>query len=191
MGVFIRTLIVCLIICVGYYFYMFLGKESYESLDTNKTTVSQDSNNYNRAPEPKKNDNEQLKPQMQKMKICFMSNDSAVHFVEREAENATLEGAINELLKGPTKYETAHGVYSEIPADVKLMWVKDENGKIIVNLTKNFEYGGGTSSIQNRIKQIKLTVDSFNQKKPVYLYLDGKQVEYMGGEGIYIEQPLN
>ena len=54
MGVFIRTLIVCLIICVGYYFYMFLGKESYEPLDTNKTTISQDSNNYNRAPEPKK-----------------------------------------------------------------------------------------------------------------------------------------
>ena len=60
-----------------------------------------------------------------------------------------------------------------------------------MNLTRNFEYGGGTKSIQNRIKQIKLTVDSFNLKKPVYLYLDGKQVEYMGGEGIYIEQPLN
>lgn len=191
MGVFIRTLIVCLIICAGYYFYVFLGKESYEPLDTNKTTVSQNSSNYNRAPEPKENDDEQLKPQMQKMKICFMSNDGAVHYVEREAQSPTLEDTINELLKGPTKYELAHGVYSEIPADVKLMWVKDEDGKIIVNLTRNFEYGGGTSSIQNRIKQIKLTVDSFNQKKPVYLYLDGKQVEYMGGEGIYIEQPLN
>ena len=191
MGVFIRTLIVCLIICAGYYFYVFLGKESYEPLDTNKTTISQSSNDYNRAPEPKTPANEPLEPQMQKMKICFLSNDSKVHYVEREVQSISLEGAINELLKGPSKYEKAHGVYSEIPEDVKLMWVKDENGKIIVNLTRNFEYGGGTNSIESRIKQLKLTVDSFNLKKPVYLYLDGKQVEYMGGEGIYIEQPLN
>ena len=191
MGVFIRTLIVCLIICAGYYFYVFLGKESYQPLDTNKTTVSQSSNEHNRAPEPKTPEDKVPQAQVQKMKICFLSNDSSVHYVERETKTATLEGAINELLKGPSKYEKAHGVYSEIPEDVKLMWVKDEHGKIIVNLTRNFEYGGGTNSIESRIKQLKLTVDSFNLKKPVYLYLDGKQVEYMGGEGIYIEQPLN
>ena len=175
MGVFIRTLIVCLIICAGYYVYMFLGKESYQPLNTNETTVTRE------EPEEKQ----------EEMQICFMSDENTTHYVRRKVDKATLEGAIEELLKGPTKYETSHGVYSEIPQDVKLMWVKDENGKIIVNLTRNFEYGGGTKSIQNRIKQIKLTVDSFNLKKPVYLYLDGKQVEYMGGEGIYIEQPLN
>ena len=189
MGVFIRTLIVCLIICAGYYLYAFLGKESYQALDTNKTTVSQKTENYEKLNKIQKEENQQ--PQMQKMKICFMSDENTTHYVERQVQNATLEGAIEELLKGPSKYESARGVYSEIPIDVKLMWVKDENGKIIVNLTRNFEYGGGTKSIQNRIKQIKLTVDSFNTKKPVYLYLDGKQVEYMGGEGIYIEQPLN
>ena len=189
MGVFIRTVIVCLIICVGYYVYVFLGKESYQPLDTNKTTVSQETDKYEKLNQIKKEENQQ--PQIQKMKICFMSDENTVHYVERETQNATLDAAIQELLKGPTKYETARGVYSEIPTDVKLMWLKDENGKIIVNLTRNFEYGGGTKSIQNRIKQIKLTVDSFNTKKPVYLYLDGKQVEYMGGEGIYIEQPLN
>ncbi len=188
MGVFIRTLIVCLIICAGYYLYTFLGKESYQELDTNKTTISQEKN-YTEEKNRQKEEN--LKPQMQKMQICFMSDENTIHYVERETQTPSLEIAIEELLKGPTKYESAHGVYSEIPVDVKLMWVKDENGKIIVNLTRNFEYGGGTKSIQNRIKQIKLTVDSFNTKKPVYLYLDGKQVEYMGGEGIYIEQPLN
>lgn len=190
MGVFIRTVIVCLIICAGYYVYVFLGKESYQPLDTNKTTVSQETDKYEKLNQIKKEEETQ-QPQIQKMKICFMSDENTVHYVERQTQNATLENAIEELLKGPTKYETARGVYSEIPNDVKLMWVKDENGKIIVNLTRNFEYGGGTKSIQNRIKQIKLTVDSFNTKKPVYLYLDGKQVEYMGGEGIYIEQPLN
>lgn len=189
MGVFIRTLIVCLIICVGYYVYLFLGKESYQPLNTNETTVTREVKHDTPATQKQP----QQKPQAQKkeVQICFMSDENTVHYVKREVETPTLEDAINELLKGPTKYETSHGVYSEIPLDVKLMWVKDENGKIIVNLTRNFEYGGGTKSIQNRIKQIKLTVDSFNLKKPVYLYLDGKQAEYMGGEGIYIEQPLN
>ena len=189
MGVFISTVKDSLIICVGYYVYVFLAKESYQPLDTNKTTVSQETDKYEKLNQIKKEENQQ--PQIQKMKICFMSDENTVHYVERETQNGTLDAAIQELLKGPTKYETAHGVYYEIPNDVKLMWLKDENGKIIVNLTRNFEYGGGTKSIQNRIKQIKLTVDSFNTKKPVYLYLDGKQVEYMGGEGIYIEQPLN
>lgn len=183
MGVFIRTLIICLIICAGYYAYVFLGKESYqEELDTNKTTVTKEIKHQSeKTPEPAS----------LKIKICFVSNDNTTRFVEREVKNATLEDAVNELLKGPTSYEKERGIYSEIPQDVKLMWIKDENGKIIVNLTRNFEYGGGTKGIQNRIKQLKLTVDSFNTKKPVYLYLDGKQVEYMGGEGIYIEQPLN
>lgn len=188
MGVFIRTLIVCLIICIGYYVYLFLGKESYQPLNTNETTVTREVKV--KTSKPVAEETQQPK-QKQEVQICFMSDENTVHYVKREVENKTLEIAINELLKGPSKYETSHGVYSEIPQDVKLMWVKDENGKIIVNLTRNFEYGGGTKSIQNRIKQIKLTVDSFNLKKPVYLYLDGKQAEYMGGEGIYIEQPLN
>ena len=189
MGVFISTLIVCLIICAGYYVYMFLGKESYQPLNTNESTVTREVKTDKIQPQtPKREEPEEKQEEMQ---ICFMSDDNTTPYVKRKTDKATLDGAIEELLKGPTKYETSHGVYSEIPQDVKLMWLKDENGKIIVNLTRNFEYGGGTKSIQNRIKQIKLTVDSFNLKKPVYLYLDGKQVEYMGGEGIYIEQPLN
>lgn len=183
MGVFVRTLVVCLVVCIGYYFYQLLGKESYQGeLSTNKTTVTKEVRVEN-----KKQDKT---PVEYAMKICFLVDENTVKYVERKTQLPTIQGAIEELLKGPTQAESARGIYTEIPQDVKLMWVKDEGGKIIINLTRNFEYGGGTKSIQNRIRQIKMTVDNIASKKPVYLYLDGKQVEYMGGEGIYIEQPL-
>jgi len=188
MGVFIRTVIVCLVICIGYYTWLYLGKESYQGkLSTNETTVSKEINI--------KKDNAELdlevEPQMKDMKICFMADENTTKCVIRKTHNPTLRSAISQLLKGPTDKEKAQGVYSEIPQNVKLMWIKDDDGKIIINLTRNFEYGGGTKSIQNRIKQLKQTVDNFNTHKSVYLFLDGKKVEYMGGEGIYIEQPLN
>ena len=185
MGVFIRTLIICLIICFGYYTWVYLGKTSYQDeLSTNKTTVSQ-------KIEVKQPVQKQIQDEKTKIKVCFLSDDNSIRYVQRQIDNPTLEGAILKLLAGPTADEKEKGIYSEIPKDTKLMWVKNESNKIIINLTRNFEYGGGTQSIENRIKQLKLTVDYFNSSKPVYLYLDGKQVEYMGGEGIYIEQPLN
>ena len=38
----------------------------------------------------------------------------------------------------------------------------------------------------NDLWQYLLTV-----KKPIYLYIDGKQAEVLGGEGIMITQPLS
>lgn len=194
MNVFLKTLIICFVVSISYYFWLFLGKESYQgALDVNKTTVSKEQVAVNIPNENIKEEEPPKKPEnkVKKVKIYFMQDDNTIRYVSREVNSATLEVAIKELLLGPTKYEKQKGIYSEIPADTKLMWVKSENGKIIVNLTRNFENGGGTKSIENRIKQLKLTVDNFGSKKPVYLYLDGKQVEYMGGEGIFIEQPLN
>ena len=31
----------------------------------------------------------------------------------------------------------------------------------------------------------------YGNSKPIYLYIEGKKIEYLGGEGIYVEQPLN
>jgi spore germination protein GerM len=43
----------------------------------------------------------------------------------------------------------------------------------------------------NRIKQLVKTVNALNNKKPIYLHIEGKQVEYIGGDGVYLQQPLN
>ncbi len=182
MGIFIRTLIICALICGGYYIYVYLGKASYQdTLTTNKTTVTKQV----------KFDQFKKPTSSKGYKVYFFTKDGNIKAIARANSNSSLEKAIQELLKGPTNSEKAQGIFSEIPQTTKLMWVKEDATKYIINLTRDFEFGGGTHSVQSRLDQLKGTINSLNIKKPVYLYLDGKLVEYMGGEGIYIEQPLN
>lgn len=86
--------------------------------------------------------------------------------------------------------ESKNGVYSEIPQNVDLISVKNNDTSIIINLSSNFGNGGGSQSVENRIKQLSKTVKKYHPSKNVYLYINGKEVEYLGGEGIYIKQPL-
>ena len=102
-----------------------------------------------------------------------------------------LKLAMETLLKGPTQAQKLNGIYSEIPSNTKLISVKEANGKIIINLSSDFQYGGGADSLYNRVKQIIKTSVANSNGKPVYLYLNGKQVNTIGGEGIMINQPLN
>ena len=101
-----------------------------------------------------------------------------------------LEYSVNQLLAGPNMVERSAGAYTEIPKETKLINVTSSSSKIIINLTSNFGVGGGSDSIYSRMRQLIKTVLA-NTKKPVYLYLDGKQADILGGEGITFSQPLS
>ena len=112
--------------------------------------------------------------------------------VKREFQNPVgLSKALNILLRGPVISESKNGYYSEIPPNVDLISVQNQNNKVIVNLSSNFGNGGGSQSIENRVKQLSKTVKLYAPNKSVYLYIDGTQVEYLGGDGVYIKQPLD
>ena len=98
--------------------------------------------------------------------------------------------SINQLFVGPTAEEKKLGVYSEIPKNVKLLGIVESKNKIIIDVTSNIQTGGGADSIYSRMKQLIKTVIANSPNKPVYLYINGKQAEVLGGEGIMITQPL-
>ncbi|MCM1264921.1 MAG: GerMN domain-containing protein [Candidatus Gastranaerophilales bacterium] len=100
-----------------------------------------------------------------------------------------IEFAVKVLLNGPVKYEHNNGIYSEIPQSTKLLYVKESPNKVIVNLSSDFEFGGGGDSLYKRVYQLIKTVNK-NTRKPVYLYIDGKQASVIGGEGLMLRQPL-
>ena len=60
-------------------------------------------------------------------------------------------------------------------------------GNILQSLTS--EFGGGGDSLYTRMYQIIKTVNK-NTNKSVYLYIDGKQANVIGGEGLMLKQPL-
>lgn len=109
---------------------------------------------------------------------------------DEDMGSSKLAYAVQSLVAGPTLYERQRGLYSEIPSGTKILAITETPEKIIIDLSSSFEMGGGTDGLYKRIFQLIKTV-KLNTNKPVYLYLDGKQAEVIGGEGIMITQPLS
>lgn len=107
-----------------------------------------------------------------------------------EEDGTKLKYAINCLLKGPDKKEKARGIYSEVPQGTKLLSLEESTDKAVINLSSDFEQGGGTDSLYKRVYQLIKTANK-NTTLDVYLNLNGKQVDVFGGEGIMVSQPLN
>lgn len=101
-----------------------------------------------------------------------------------------LKYALNQLVAGPTDYEKKVGVYSELPKNVKILGIVESKNKIIIDVSGNIQNGGGADSLYSRMKQFIKTAIANSPNKPIYLYIDGKQAEVLGGEGIMISQPL-
>lgn len=107
-----------------------------------------------------------------------------------EEDGTKLKYAVNCLLQGPTQKEKTKGIYSEVPQGVKLLSIEESPEKVVINLSSNFEQGGGTDGLYKRLYQLIKTANK-NTTLDVYLNLDGKQVDVIGGEGIMVNQPLN
>lgn len=113
----------------------------------------------------------------------------AVSRVKTSANMSDVEYAVRMLLAGPARADVRKGLYTEIPKATKLLSVKETPLKVIINLSSDFEFGGGGDSLYTRMYQIIKTVNK-NTHKPVYLYIDGQQANVIGGEGLMLKQPL-
>lgn len=131
------------------------------------------------------------------VKIYFLgqndNKEEVYKVVKREynsSEGTKFKVAIKDLIQGPDTKEKSQGIYSEIPQGTKLLSLEEKPDKIIINLNEDFEQGGGTDGLYKRLYQLIKTANK-NTTTDVYLYLNGKQAEVVGGEGIMINQPLN
>lgn len=109
---------------------------------------------------------------------------------DSQKDGTKLNHAIKNLLQGPGNTENTKGIYSEIPQGTKLISLEELPDKVIINLSGNFEQGGGTDGLYKRLYQLIKTANK-NTALDVYLYINGKKAEVIGGEGIMINQPLN
>lgn len=131
----------------------------------------------------------------------LIKNGVEVHFLTKNGEDKVVvypynsgtqsrfNYAITELIKGPSAIQQLLNTYSEIPTDTKIIAIIESEDKNIIDLTSEFNTGGGTESIYNKLYQLINTVES-NTDKPTYLFINGVQTEIFGGEGIMIKQPL-
>ncbi|MBD2505998.1 MULTISPECIES: GerMN domain-containing protein [unclassified Nostoc] len=100
--------------------------------------------------------------------------------------NQPLEAAFQSLLAGPTEGTDS----TTIPKGTKLLGLKSENDEVHVNLSEDFTSGGGSTSMMGRVGQVVYTATSLNPKAKVYIDVNGKPLDVLGGEGVELQQPL-
>lgn len=98
--------------------------------------------------------------------------------------------AVRLLLAGPSEAEQRLGYTTEIPTGTRLRGVRIHGDVATVDLTRELEEGGGSSSMLARVYQIVYTVTEFPGVRAVQILLDGERRDALGGEGVWIGQPL-
>jgi germination protein M len=98
--------------------------------------------------------------------------------------------ALEDLLAGPSEPERLDGIQTQIPNGTQLLGLTIDKGIATVNLTSEYEAGGGSASMSMRLAQVVYTLTQFPTVKGVRLALDGQAIDVLGGEGVVIDHPL-
>lgn len=104
---------------------------------------------------------------------------------------ALAEAALNELMIGPTVEEREFGLASAIPTGTMVNGVTIDNGVATVDLSQDFQSGGGSLSMLLRVTQVVCTVTQFDEIESVAFAITGKKVDTIGGEGVVVDPPVN
>lgn len=126
-----------------------------------------------------------------KVKLYFGYEDR-VMAVTREVpySQAVAKTAMLELLKGPSAEELKGlKLHNEIPKGTKVLGVILDGNTIRVDLSKEFDDGGGTLSMDMRLAQVVYTMTQYSTIESVEFYMEGKKVKVFGGEGIMLDGP--
>lgn len=186
-------LFILILISVLYVYFSFFGKDfKFPEFGKNPNTH----NEYNPLTENNLQETDRNKEEngIRTVKIFILDKSGKLRSINRSCDSSVEKScfafAINELLLAPSKWEKSKGFTSEIPQGTKLLSLRESPESILIDLSADFESGGGAESTYMRIKQLIKTANS-NSFAPTYLYINGKQVNVIGGEGVMLKQPLN
>ena len=122
----------------------------------------------------------------------WFANDEGLFVTYRTADATPRVGtaALLSLLEGPNDFERGYGLTTAVPEGTQLLGLSIEDGVAHVDLTSEFESGGGTRSLQTRLAQVVYTLTQFPTVKRVLFSLDGEPVEVIRGEGVVVDRPV-
>jgi germination protein M len=100
---------------------------------------------------------------------------------------------LRELVDGPSAADEAliDGISTSVPAPTLVLDVSIADRVATVDLSREFESGGGSLSMFSRLAQVVYTVTQFPTVDAVRFELDGRPVTVFSGEGIEIDGPAS
>lgn len=101
------------------------------------------------------------------------------------ATSGVARAAIEQLLAG----KLANGVSSAIPNGTRLLGLSIKDRVATVDLSREFETGGGSASSFYRLSQVVYTLTQFSSVGSVLFQVDGRTVTTFGPEGIVLDGP--
>jgi germination protein M len=99
--------------------------------------------------------------------------------------------AMKALLQGPTADEKQAGMVTNVPEGTTFLALDIKNGVATVDLSKEYESGGGSLSMFMRLAEVVFTLTQFPTVEGVNFKLDGEPISVLGGEGIIIDHPMS
>jgi spore germination protein GerM len=116
------------------------------------------------------------------------------HVVPVPRQVAAVEGigaeALRALLAGPTAGESSFGLGTAVPPSTRLLGLDLDGSLATVDLSSEFESGGGSLSVTLRLAQVVCTLDAFPTIDEVAFHLDGEPVSVFSGEGAVLDGPV-
>jgi hypothetical protein len=104
---------------------------------------------------------------------------------------AVATAAMNALLTGPTAAESGEReITSAVPAGSRLLGLSVENGIATVDLSSEFESGGGSMSVFVRLGQVIYTLTQFPTVESVVFEIEGQPVTVFSSEGVVLDGPV-
>ncbi|TVP73749.1 MAG: hypothetical protein EA340_02040 [Nitriliruptor sp.] len=99
---------------------------------------------------------------------------------------------LRELIEGPSRADRAliDGVSTAVPAETLLLGVTIDDRVATVDLSREFESGGGSFTMFARLAQVTYTLTQFPTVDEVRFELDGRPVTVFSGEGIVLDGPV-
>ena len=104
---------------------------------------------------------------------------------------AVATAAMQALLEGPTSDESSEReITSAVPDGSRLLGLTIEDGVATVDLSSEFESGGGSMSVFVRLGQVVYTLTQFPTVQTVRLEIEGQPVTVFSSEGVILDGPL-
>ncbi len=124
------------------------------------------------------------------VEVFFLSDTEAIPVTRTYTGREPATAAMQALLAGPSSEEASSGLNSAVPPGTLLLGLSISGGVADVDLSGEFESGGGSFNILGRLVQVVYTLTQFPTVDEVRFLLDGKPVDSFSGEGVVLDGPV-